>query len=399
MRTRIMTITQLKKLFVESFLNNTNNVSKISDGSVLNGTAFGVAKLSQKVQKDIALLESRLFPSTSFGVYLDDVASEMGIAARFGATQSSTYMLVVGTAGTTYTSGVQVFSTNTGVSFDLPTTFVMPAVGYAYILVRSSSTGSKANVDALTISNVAPIPAGHTYCINEFAAMQGRDSEDDIAFRLRIRDTPDIASTDTLSRLTQVFIKYNSKVMRLFYYGISSQGKTQIAVLTQDGSPLSNTELNNLLVASAEYLCVSDLRAFGDTTYGIDVQNIQWTPIDISITVDLDAGAVADNVRRDMQVAVNFYFDYRVWDSSKRVQWVDLLEVAKSVDGVRYAPDDRFSPSVDIIIANNMLPRVRSFKMLDMNGNVISDGGNLLNPIYLPQSVSSAYQATILVSA
>ena len=48
------TISFLKNLFIEIFFNKTDKVSDISDNSVVNATAFGIAKIAQKALKDVA---------------------------------------------------------------------------------------------------------------------------------------------------------------------------------------------------------------------------------------------------------------------------------------------------------------------------------------------------------
>ena len=48
--------TKLKELFIQLFLATTNRVSKVSQGSVVNATAHGVAGVSQRIIKDIAYL-------------------------------------------------------------------------------------------------------------------------------------------------------------------------------------------------------------------------------------------------------------------------------------------------------------------------------------------------------
>lgn len=49
------TIANLKNLWIEMFLNKTDKVSNIADGSVLNAVAFGTAKVAQKQLKILLL--------------------------------------------------------------------------------------------------------------------------------------------------------------------------------------------------------------------------------------------------------------------------------------------------------------------------------------------------------
>lgn len=57
------TIANLKNLWIEMFLNKTDRVSNIADGSVLNGVAYGTAKVAQKAIKDIAIVEAQISQS------------------------------------------------------------------------------------------------------------------------------------------------------------------------------------------------------------------------------------------------------------------------------------------------------------------------------------------------
>lgn len=45
------TISTLKNLWIELFLDKTNKVTNVADGSVLNAVAFGTAKVAQKRSK------------------------------------------------------------------------------------------------------------------------------------------------------------------------------------------------------------------------------------------------------------------------------------------------------------------------------------------------------------
>jgi len=71
---RPSTSQERKAIFLQSLLNGTNKVSKVSSGSVLDGVADGVAKVAGKAEKDVILAVSQLFPDTAFSDQLDQVA-------------------------------------------------------------------------------------------------------------------------------------------------------------------------------------------------------------------------------------------------------------------------------------------------------------------------------------
>ena len=94
------TLTNLKNLFIEIFLDKTNKVNNVADGSIVNANAFGVSKLAQKAMKDIAITEAQIFPDSATGEYLDKAAALYGVSPRKGALGSSTYVRVYASPGT-----------------------------------------------------------------------------------------------------------------------------------------------------------------------------------------------------------------------------------------------------------------------------------------------------------
>lgn len=398
MRTRLSTVTELKQVVVETMLNNTTKISKISDNSVLNAIAFGIAKVSQKAIKDIALVEAHMMVDAAYGSQLDDIADAKGIATRFGAAMSSTYVRVVGDIGTTYLASTHTFTGSHGQLFDVETDTTIGDNGYAYVKIRSQNTGADQNVDSLTLVTVAPIPTGHDYSINEYAAFGGRDIEDDDVFKKRIKEGANLAATSTLSKMTQICNKINNNVLRVFYHGTNTQSQVILAISTHNGIDLTTPELNAIENRLQEFVAISDLKPFGSVTTNIELVNIVYQTIDVTFRVDILGSFDVDAVRKDIQVQFSKYLDFRFWSPNKNVEWDELLSIVKNTIGVKSVPDTQFIPSTDIVIDENKLPRFRSFTMLDLQGNLISNVTGTLNPIYYPTRPDSSFQQTILAS-
>jgi len=396
MKTRLSTITELKQVFTETLLNNTNRVSKIADNSVLSGIAFGVAKVSQKAIKDIALVESHILVDSAYGSQLDSIADSKGIAPRFGSSGSSSFVRVVGLPGTVYQNGVHTLTGVHGQVFDIEQDLTLGVHGFGYVKVRSQGVGRQQNVDSLTLTKISPEPAGHEFCINEYAAFGGRDIEDDDLFKKRIKEGANLAATSTLSKITQIFNKLNNNVIRVFYHGKNSQGQIVLAVVTHNGIDLSPSELNDIEIRSEDFLAISDLKPFGSTISNLEVKNIEYQPIDISFRVEVESSYNIDEVRKDIQVQISKYLDFRFWEPDMKVEWDDLLNIVKNTEGVRSVPDTQFIPGTDITVDSNKLPRIRSFLMLDLNGNILANVAGTLNPLYYPANPDSSYQQTIL---
>lgn len=397
MITKISSIKELKQMFLEILLNKTNKINDIGAESVLNGIAFGCAKLAQKCLVNQAVVEGHILPDTAYGEYLDKLAAIRGVAPRFGASGSSTFVRLTGDEGTVYFSGTHTFSSTSGVQFSLESNVTIDVNGYAYAKVKSESSGTKANVDPLTINTVNPIPTGHIMCTNEYIATGGRDTEDDDLFRQRIKDSINQLSRTTLSYIEQVFMKINNNVLRVHKGGTTSDGKLNLIVVSVNGQDFTNEEFDILLSSSKEYLSLVELLSNVDG-FSLSLSNVDWLYVDVDFRVDLDPSYDQDTIRNSMQIQMSKLFDYRFWAYGNKVEWEDMLFAAKNVSGVTYIPDTHFYPQSDINVPKYQLPRIRGFIMRDLDSNIIEDNGGVISDVFYPNDADYSYSQTVLTT-
>ncbi len=400
MFTQVYTLEELKQMFLETLLDKTDKVTKVSEGSILNGVAYGAGKIGQKAMGNIAVIEGHLFPDSAYGSYLDTVAQLHGVSARFGAAKSSTYVRVVGDVGTVYTAGTHTFTSSVGIDFELIDDVTIPSFGFTYAKVRSTTSGESTNVESLTVNNVTPIPSGHLYVINEYQADGGRDVEDDDTFRNRIKENVNILARGTLAMLEQVFININPNILRIYNYGTNA-GNVRIGILTVNGADLTSDELNELLIKGEKYFTLTELKPDGVSGYGVTLENITFYPVDIVFRIDIDSQYGVDNVRREIQINLNKEIDYRFWEFETKVEWDNILERIKQTLGVKYCPDNYLTlngNTRDLLIPNQQIPRIRGFMMKDLDGNIITNLAGTLNPIYYTNEFDQAFNAVVLAS-
>jgi len=383
MITKVQTISQLKQLFLELFINKTDKISDISDNSVVNAVAYGVSKTAQKAIKDIAIVESHIFPDSAAGTYLDNSATLFGVPSRKEASGSSTYVRLVADSGTEYLASEQVFTNYNGIQFSLEEDVTIGDLGWGYGKVKSIDTGSRTNVDPNSIVTVSPEPTGHIGVTNEYRAIGGRDYEDDEMFRERIKKHLNILSKQTIAYFTEVFREINDDVLKVINMGNNELGQRVLSIVLQNGASLSESELDELLDEAKGYFSITDLNRYGNTI-GIVLQNVEWEEIDMDFRVQILDSYDTDEVRKQIQINLTKYLDFRFWEDGQKVEWDDLLNIVKSVDGVRYVPDTYFSPNTDVAVQTLKLPRIRGFIMRDLDGNIIADNNNVLLPIFYP---------------
>jgi uncharacterized phage protein gp47/JayE len=381
--TRITSIRELKTIFFEALFNTTSKVTKVSKTSVLNGTAYGITKIAQKSVKDIAVIESQLFPEFAAGQYLDNAARLWQGAERREATGSSTFVIVKASSGTLYAPGTHTFISDLGVEFDITSQVVVGGLGYAYVKVRSVTTGLDTNVDALTINSVNPIPDGHIDCTNEYRAIGGRDAESDEVLRERVTQAINIGSRDTLTYITEILRTFDPDVLKVINTGIDDNYTINLAVVRVNGADYTEVELTDLQQRLIPNLSLSDtLSLFGG---GVKLVNVDWFYINgttgVDFRVDISTNYDIDIVRRNIQVALTKLLDFRFTTKTK-ILWDDILETVKDVEGVLFVPVEHFNPKLDQTIPSNQLPRIRAFKMRDLSGNILFDGLNRVSPIF-----------------
>lgn len=395
MITKITSIQELKQIFIEILLNKTDKVTDVGAESVLNGIAYGCAKIGQKCLVNQSVVEGHLFPDTSYGVYLDNLAAVRGVAPRFAATGSSTYVRLTAQPGTFYNKDVVVFTATNGVQFVLEDNVTIGVNGYAYAKVKSRSVGVSTNVDPLSINKIAPLPAGHINVTNEYRAMNGRDAEDDDLFRQRIKDSVNQLARTTLSYLEQVFMKINPRVLRLNKNGIDADGKYNLTVVPINGVDFTEDEFNEILSLSQEYLSLAEV--LNETNdFRLKLNNVDWLPVDVEFRVDIDPAYDTDAVRKEIQIQMSKLFDYRYWKYGDKVEWEDLLQVVKQVEGVRYVPDTHFFPQSDMNVPKYKLPRMRAFIMRDLDGNIIEDNNGVMSDVFYPNEIDDAFIGSVL---
>jgi hypothetical protein len=395
---QVPTIEEAKQIQAKVLFSITDQVSKITEASVLNGMFFGTAKLFQKSVKDIAISQAHYYPDYAYGAYLDNIALQYGLPPRFGALGSSLYVRVEAAPGTIYTAGGHTISGLSGINFTVDSNVTVGDAGFAYLKCSSVETGIQANVNPLTLNKMSTPPVGHLSVVNEYKGIGGRDAESDAEFRFRIKNSFNIAATGTISKLEQVFLIYNPNVLRVFNYGSSGTGKIRLAVLAQNAAEFDAGELEQMFKNFRAFLSMSEINLDYILNNGIELTNIDWYPIDVSFQCQLKSGYNADEVRRLAQVRIGKYIDYRIWRLGQRVEWDNILQIVKETDGIDYVPDVTFTPGSDIVVEYGKLPRIRGFEMRDMNGAVISDGGGVLNPVYYPKERQFAYIYNILRS-
>lgn len=155
---------------------------KLNEQSSVEGT-FNSDTLSanaiefEQAYAEINLMIEASFAHTSWGDYLTQKAAEFGVI-RKEATKAVCKLLIKGTAGVQIIKG-SLFATMLDVKFYSVQDETIGEDGTAFIEVECGEAGTIGNVEANTIVNIPMSIAGLTGCINEAAAYDGFEQEND----------------------------------------------------------------------------------------------------------------------------------------------------------------------------------------------------------------------------
>ena len=387
MITKIKSVSELKQIFLEYFLNNTSKVTKISKGSVLNSIGFGIGKVAQKVLKETAIVESHLLPDEAFDIYLDNIAENWGIAARFGASQSQTQVLVIGTQGTQYITGTHIITGEEGIIFNVAKNFTIGESGWGYVEVVSQQEGDNSNVAPYSLSSINPLPSGHERLTNEFRASGGRDIEQDEFLKKRIKEGINITAQATIKKIETLLKNNNSDILNVFNQGRDSQRNIILGLSTQNGVLLPEAELSRLKEILVPHLSLTDLSysTFGD--YGVTLSNINYFEVNLDFRCSFYQGENILDTIKAIQINLTKVFDFRYWDIENNIiQWEDLFFAIKSTKGVKFVPEQNFIPGLDIKLDSSSLPKIKGFIIRNLDGQIIASQNSLL-PFYYPNNL------------
>lgn len=363
---------RLFEAILETFLQNTDRVTKISPNGVLAGILRGSARLAQRAIKDISISYVDNNINSASGSQLDTLAGEMGYPPRLPATSSTSYLRLVGMPGTIYNVDEVSYISASGIEFRQEVdSFTIPNEGYGYISIRSVNTGSITNVAPFSIS-VRNAPAGHLRSFNEFSSSRGRDLETDEAYKERIKSIFNTLAFATIPRIQQILQAFDPEILRIVRLGTSTLGDIRIGIVTVNGKTYNAVELLDLEREAAPYMALSDTNANGTALNGIRFQNIEYRPIDFSIRIQKDPNVDVIDIYQDLSIRFNRHINYVTWQFGiSRVDRDFLVNETIRANGVRYVESLEFTPMQDILISPDRLPRIRRIELFDLEGQRI----------------------------
>lgn len=390
METKINTIEETKELFLQMLINKSDGkISKVSENSVVDAIAYGIAKICQKEMKDSALIESELFPEYAYDEFLDKVVERSGVVRRQSKQGSSVFVRIIAKPGTQYVAKDCLFSSSTGFLFKLEQDVVVDSTEVMYVELKSLDVGKETNVPAESITQINNPPVGHIACVNEIAATGGLDKESDADLLNRLLQNFNNFSLDTISKMKGIAMNYFPLILDIRKIAIID-GVPQFGIVTVNGTDLSSSDLLNLRSLVSRYVSLSD---FQTTTLNsqpvINFVNLEPQYIDLDFRVDFGTTELVD-FKRLVQLKVTKFLDYNEWKDKKKIEWENFYYIVRDISGVKSLPEQFFVPRVDIEFSQQNYPRLRGLIIRNLKGNVLFSASTKFN-VYYPSQEANVY--------
>lgn len=290
-------------------------------GSIFYDAVSGILIKVAKLYTDLELIFSLTQIDTAAGEYLDVKASEYGIA-RHSAVKAKYHAVFEGTVpetGERFFSGGKYFSV---VSEDNALYFKAEEPGTEY-------NGIYAGTQAVPVDTIEGLTLAQFGELSEY----GADSEDDESLRRRVRE-----------KISGAGENGNKSHYKIWCESVEGVGKARIF-------PLWNgpDTVKGVLISYDGLPCTADVVESvqeyidpGSTGLGEGVANLgahftaqaaESTAIDISVTVEIDAGASAELVKSDLENAVKGYFKEQVMNSAEEETVIRYSGIGAVISG------------------------------------------------------------------
>lgn len=274
---RAAILTRLKEYFKETAGSDVSSV----EGTFVFDTLSANAKEFEKAYAEMDLIIDAVFPQTSWGIYLDRLAEDLGGLTRRQATAAIALLKFTGTAGATISAG-SIFTSISGVSFATDEAATIGLDGTATAKATAQIAGAGGNVAAGTINTIPVSIYGVAAVTNELAAHDGYEEETD---------------QDLLERLLFV-VRQPATCGNVYHYiewttSVSGVGAVKILPLWNGNGTVKVVVVDaNTESPSEELLQAVRDRIAQDSPVGAEITVVAPTTkiVDISITVTKGTG-------------------------------------------------------------------------------------------------------------
>lgn len=300
----------------------------------LRPTALVVSEVCEYILPRVVQL---IFPSTSYGEYLDAHATVRGMTRR-AATAATGELTITGSANTVIPAG-SVFSTvsanedDPSVSYATLAAATIPSTGSVTVDVQCTQTGTIGNTSEGTVILVSSRINGITAVTNEAAITGGTDAETDASLQARIAEY-DLTQGDSYTGNVSDYKRWAMSVDGVGSATIipanDSTGLVTIVLTDSNGDPATEqlcTEVYNYIMSPD----APDAR-LAPINANLEVEPPTTIAITISATVELEDDATVDSVKTAFRTALTNYMPEAEADGE--IKYTRIAAILSATEGV-----------------------------------------------------------------
>jgi uncharacterized phage protein gp47/JayE len=367
---------EIEQKMIRDIGTGTSDITDFNLSSIIRAIIRGIAWVGEALWYSLNRLKRQMFLATATETDLDALGAERGLTR--GAANSAGVVInfrdTTGASGSVIPIGTTIRSIEGIVyetQYEVTIGAANPILGgstYAPAYQNSTyavaiSTGSNTNVPALSITEITSTVPANIVCVNPYPAQYGRDEETDDEFRYRIAHNIDILDQGTQAAYeaqaqAEPTAGIGDNILRTKAVRIGAH-QVKVYIVTKDAAGLSGPDLLTLAAYLADHQSI---------TTSVVCENIVFTPVTVSATISLEGATTLTEAYVAIADKLANYIDWENWDWGGDVDDTALLSVMRQADGVADIILSSFSPSDNVEVGNNSLPRLINLTIIDAGG-------------------------------
>jgi len=358
---------EIEKDLEQAFISHQSEVTYLGLGGSAKGMLTALSIELSKLWYNLERNRKKVSIFEATGDDLSEICAGRGID-RGTATKASAVLIFNGPVNTVIPKDTEIKSASQ-ISFKTTQQITIGAVNRSLngqsqeisladkVTAESQTTGSTGNVAANTITDIQDndlVAAGVT-CTNPIPAEGGADSEADAMYRYRTIHRLSVLNQSTKAFFEAVAWEADENVLRTWVQRGGGIREVVLKLARKSGADFTSDQLNVIEQYVQDKCPVATIAK---------AENLSFTDVNVSLTATLKTGYTKDQVFTNLADKLAAFLNWKLWDWwTLVVQDDDLLALCNETEGVDNIDTATFSPSADIIIPLNSLPKLASVSL------------------------------------
>jgi len=358
----------IEKEIIQGIVAATDDVTYFGQGGVLRAIARAFAIPLANTKHDLEQIRKELFIHSSKTDALDILGDDRGISRPLAAA-AGVKVVFGGTVSTVIPKDTEVESVD-GVIFKTQEAVTIATLN-ADLLGLSTSlplsdkadcianvAGIAGNVDAGHITKLVTPITGVTYVNNPLPGEGGVTLMADPNYRYLLWNYISSLNLNTAAFFLAQAQLVDEKVLRL-KVSKPDRATVDMILVNTAGIAFTTDELNKITL---------EVENKSRGSENITSSNISFTNVDVVFTTLITPGVTLNQAFANVADKLANYLNWQTWTWGEDVDDVKLLDACNEADGIENIDLSTFTPSSDVVVTDNSLPKLNLLTITSSDG-------------------------------